>query len=170
MPAPLPLTPLEQAALLASSATRTRIKRQHALLAGGTVGVAASGGDTAASIPAGPGMSTCSQAAATVKCFFAGVRWGVSLPQALLSAGGRPGLASALNDAYAGAILSCGRGDALRIVFLDAGGRLTEFPPLRGGEGGSGAGSGGGRGEAPKDNASRWKAAADKAVRVYVAR
>lgn len=54
-----------------------------------------------------------------IKCFHAGVRWGIPLtPDALKT---RSDLATALNDAFAGEILSCGRGDMLSIVFLGHG-------------------------------------------------
>lgn len=92
-----------------------------------------------------------------VKCFHAGVRWGIKLsPQALQT---RSDLATALNDAFAGEILSCGRGDMLTIVFLDAQGRVTEFPPLRGGSNSRG-----------KDSATKWKATVVSAFKIYVRR
>ncbi len=53
-----------------------------------------------------------------VKVYHAGVRWAIRLPRAALCS--RADLAAALNDAFAGEILSCGRGDSLSIVFLDA--------------------------------------------------
>jgi hypothetical protein len=67
------------------------------------------------------------------KCFLAGVRWGISLAPASLKC--RADLAAALNDAFAGEILSCGRGEMLSILFVDAEGNATELPPLRGGAG-----------------------------------
>lgn len=87
------------------------------------------------------------------------MRWGVSLaPEAVQS---RADLAAALNDAFAGEILSCGRGDSLVVVFLDAAGAATEFPSLRGGspQGGSG-----------RESATRWRAMVDKAVKIFVRR
>jgi hypothetical protein len=74
-----------------------------------------------------------------VKCFLAGVRWGISLPPASLKC--RADLAAALNDAFAGEILSCGRGEMLSILFVDAEGNATELPPLRGGPAGAGLGA-----------------------------
>ncbi|EFJ51747.1 hypothetical protein VOLCADRAFT_103388, partial [Volvox carteri f. nagariensis] len=79
-----------------------------------------------------------------VKCFHAGVRWGIKLSRQALQT--RSDLATALNDAFAGEILSCGRGETLFIVFLDAQGKATEFPSLRGPNG---------RG---KDSATKWRA------------
>ncbi|GAX74006.1 hypothetical protein CEUSTIGMA_g1456.t1 [Chlamydomonas eustigma] len=89
-----------------------------------------------------------------VKCFHAGVRWGITLcPDALSS---RAELATALNDAFAGEILSCGRGEMLNILILDYRGEITEFQSLRG----SGA----------RDSNSKWKAAVERAVKIYVRR
>ena len=89
-----------------------------------------------------------------VKCFHAGVRWGITLaPDALKT---RADLATSLNDAFAGEILSCGRGEILNIVFLDCEGRVSEFPSLR---------SSGSR-----DSGSKWKVAVDRAVKIYVRR
>ena len=93
----------------------------------------------------------CQSGQRLVKCFHAGVRWGITLaPDALKT---RADLATALNDAFAGEILSCGRGEILNIVFLDGEGATTEFPSLR-----SGA----------RDSGSKWKVAVDKAVKIYV--
>lgn len=89
-----------------------------------------------------------------IKCFHAGVRWGITLtPESLKT---RNDLATALNDAFAGEILSCGRGDCLNIVFLDSEGRATEFPSLRN----SGV----------RESATKWKAMVEKAVKIYVMR
>lgn len=89
-----------------------------------------------------------------IKCYLAGVRWGIKLsPEALQS---RSDLAAALNDAFAGQILSCGRGDMLVVVFLDADGKATEFPSLRS--------------TGMKESASKWKAMVQSAVKVYVRR
>ena len=89
-----------------------------------------------------------------VKCFHAGVRWGITLaPDALKT---RADLATSLNDAFAGEILSCGRGEILNIVFLDGEGQVSEFPSLR---------SSGSR-----DSGSKWKVAVDRAVKIYVRR
>jgi hypothetical protein len=87
-----------------------------------------------------------------VKCFHAGVRWGVSLPAGSIQS--RADLAAALNDAFAGHILSCGRGDLLEIVMLDGAGAVTEFSSLRSGIG--------------RESSQRWKACIDKAAKVYV--
>ncbi|GIL52019.1 hypothetical protein Vafri_7981 [Volvox africanus] len=91
-----------------------------------------------------------------VKCFHAGVRWGIKLSRQALQT--RSDLATALNDAFAGEILSCGRGETLYIVFLDAQGKTSEFPSLRGPNG---------RG---KDSATKWRAMVDRAVKIYVRR
>ncbi len=89
-----------------------------------------------------------------IKCFHAGVRWGITVaPDALKT---RADLATALNDAFAGEILSCGRGDILNIVFLDGDGSVTEFPSLRN----SGL----------RDSSSKWKHYVDRAMKVYVRR
>jgi hypothetical protein len=89
-----------------------------------------------------------------VKCFHAGVRWGVTLPHSALQS--RADLAAVLYDAFAGHILSCGRGDLLEVVVLDGSGGVTEFPSLR-------SGSGGGR-----ESAQHWKGALERAAKVYV--
>ena len=89
-----------------------------------------------------------------IKCFHAGVRWGITLPPDALKT--RADLATALNDAFAGEILSCGRGETLNIVFLDGGGGVFEFPSLRT----SGA----------RDSSTKWKVAVEQAVKVYVRR
>jgi hypothetical protein len=82
------------------------------------------------------------------------VRWGITLsPDALKT---RADLATALNDAFAGEILSCGRGETLSIVFLDGEGKVLEFPSLRS----SGA----------RDSSSKWKVAVEQAIKVYVRR
>ncbi len=91
-----------------------------------------------------------------VKCFHAGVRWGIKLSRQALQT--RSDLATALNDAFAGEILSCGRGETLFIVFLDGQGKATEFPSLRGPNG---------RG---KDSATKWRAMVERAVKIYVRR
>jgi hypothetical protein len=96
-----------------------------------------------------------------VKCFHAGVRWGVSLPHSALRS--RAELAAALNDAFAGHILSCGRGDLLEVVVLDGSGGVSEFPSLRASGGGGGGGGGGGR-----ESVQRWQAAMEQAAKVYV--
>jgi hypothetical protein len=88
-----------------------------------------------------------------VKCFHAGVRWGVTLKTEAIKK--RSDLATALNDAYAGQILSCGRGEMLHVVFLDSDGQAVEFPALR---------------SDAKESASKWAACVDKAVRIYVMR
>lgn len=88
-----------------------------------------------------------------VKCFHSGVRWGVMLSTGSLKT--RSDLATALNDAFAGEILSCGRGELLSVIFLDAEGMAVEFPPLRGGL---------------RESASKWKSAVEKAVKIYVMR
>lgn len=71
------------------------------------------------------------------------------------SIGRRGDLARALNDSFAGQILSCGRGEMLHVVFLDESGHTMEFPALRS--------------DAPED-AAQWRACVEKAVRVYVMR
>lgn len=89
-----------------------------------------------------------------VKCHMAGVRWAIKLgPEALQT---RSDLAAALNDAFEGQILSCGRGDMLAVLFMDAGGNEAVFPSLRS--------------TRMKESASRWKASAQTAVRVYISR
>jgi hypothetical protein len=89
-----------------------------------------------------------------VKCFYAGVRWGITLcSDSLIS---RAELATSLNDAFAGEILSCGRGEMLNILFLDCRGEVTEFQSLRG--------------SGTRDSNSKWKAAVDRAVKIYVRR
>lgn len=89
-----------------------------------------------------------------VKCHMAGVRWAIKLgPEALST---RSDLAAALNDAFEGQILSCGRGDMLTVLFMDGGGNESVFPSLRS--------------TGLKESASRWKACAQSAVRVYVSR
>lgn len=124
---------------------------------------------TARPAPPGPGLAPCSAPPCLpspapppfpgagerlIKCFHAGVRWGITLPAEALKT--RGDLATALNDAFAGEILSCGRGDTLSIAFLDAEGTSTEFPSLRS----SGV----------KESASKWKGQVDKAVKIYVRR
>ncbi len=89
-----------------------------------------------------------------LKVFHAGVRWGITLaPDALKT---RADLATALNDAFAGEILSCGRGEILNIVFLDGEGKVTEFPSLR---------SSGSR-----DSSTKWKASVERACKIFVRR
>lgn len=91
-----------------------------------------------------------------IKCFHAGVRWGVSLKASDIQS--RADLATALNDALAGEILSCGRGDNLHIIFLDNTGSLCEFPSLRS------------AGTSAKESLQKWQAAVSTAVKVYVRR
>lgn len=93
-------------------------------------------------------------AGCTVKCFYTGIRWGINLQQGAL--GSRSDLATALNDAFANEILSCGRGDMLSVVFLDGNGHLIEFPSLKGTNN--------------KESVFKWKAAAEKARKVFVSR
>lgn len=88
-----------------------------------------------------------------IKCFHAGVRWGIALSPVALKT--RADLATALNDAFAGEIISCGRGDILNIVFLDVDGRVTEFPSLRNGA---------------RDRSNKWKGCVDRAAKIYVRR
>jgi len=123
---PVPKTPLEEAAAAASALCRARAKQSRQ----------ASGGRL-------------------VKCFHAGVRWGIQLPPDALKT--RSDLATALNDAFAGEILSCGRGDMLSITFLDREGGAVEFPPLRSSLG-------------ARESATKWKASVDKAAKIYVMR
>ncbi|PNH07527.1 hypothetical protein TSOC_006012 [Tetrabaena socialis] len=122
-----PVTPLEAAAAAASCAVKEQVR-------------------SSGQVP-DPRM---------VKCFHAGVRWGIKLPRQALQT--RSDLATALNDAFAGEILSCGRGETLSIVFLDVQGKPTEFPSLRGPNG---------RG---KDSATKWRAMVERAVKIYVRR
>mmetsp|Transcript_40361 Transcript_40361/g.89621 ORF Transcript_40361/g.89621 Transcript_40361/m.89621 type:complete len:290 (+) Transcript_40361:118-987(+) len=94
-----------------------------------------------------------------IKCFHAGVRWGITLaPDQLKS---RTDLAVALNFAFADEILACGRGDSLSIVFLDQHGNTYEFPSLRS------VGPGEMR---ASDDMKQWKRALGSAVKVYVRR
>ncbi len=67
----------------------------------------------------------------------------------------RADLAAALNDELAGRILSCGRGELLHVIFLDAGGHVSEFPALT---------------SESHESASEWSACAERAVRMYVMR
>ncbi|KAK9915578.1 hypothetical protein WJX75_001072 [Coccomyxa subellipsoidea] len=62
-----------------------------------------------------------------IKCFYAGVRWGLTLPPEALSS--RTSLASSLSAAYGKDGLPCSRGDRLHVVFLDKDGKSSEFPP-----------------------------------------
>lgn len=64
-----------------------------------------------------------------VKCFFKGQRYGIWLPHESIAT--RTGLATALNDAYAGSIRSCGRGDRLSVIFIDNKAAQHVFPPAR---------------------------------------
>lgn len=88
-----------------------------------------------------------------IKCFYAGIRWGVLLQSDVVREG-RSGLATALNDALAGEILSCGQGEALSITFLTGKGEFIEFPALKDNE--------------RKESVSRWKLAVKKSLLVYV--
>ena len=145
---PRPRTVLEEAAAACSAAAQQRIKQymqqqQHYQSQGGANrnGLALKG----------PGPPP--GAPRTIKCFHAGVRWGVHLsPDALQTRGD---LATTLNDLFAGEILSCGRGEMLSVLFVDVEGQGVEFPPLRDGV---------------RESASKWKAMVGKAVRVYVMR
>ncbi|BDA44289.1 hypothetical protein COCOBI_05-4730 [Coccomyxa sp. Obi] len=62
-----------------------------------------------------------------IKCFYAGVRWGLTLPPEALSS--RTSLATSLSAAYGQDASHCGRGDRLHVVFLDKDGKSSEFPP-----------------------------------------
>ncbi|GBF95176.1 hypothetical protein Rsub_07889 [Raphidocelis subcapitata] len=95
-----------------------------------------------------------------VKLFLAGMRWAVSLPCSSLRS--RLELARAVNEAFAGEILSVGRGDGLCVVFVSGDGEADEMPALRGGGGGVG---GGGR---RSESASKWRRLSKQAARVYV--
>jgi hypothetical protein len=87
-----------------------------------------------------------------IKVFYAGVRWGLSLPRsAVLS---RQQLAKALHDAYVGHIVSVGQGLGLHVVFVDGRGSSQELGPSRGGH--------------SRADATRWRSLAKTAVRVYV--
>eukprot|EP00983_Pelagomonas_calceolata_P061042 1146642-Pelagomonas_calceolata.AAC.1 len=59
----------------------------------------------------------------------------------------------ALNDALAGEILSCGRGDMLNITMLDREGNASEFPPLKSGT---------------RECSSQWKSSVTISTRIYV--
>eukprot|EP00967_Tisochrysis_lutea_P031324 scaffold36895_cov21-Tisochrysis_lutea.AAC.1 len=60
---------------------------------------------------------------------------------------------TALNDALAGEILSCGRGDMLNITMLDREGNASEFPPLKSGT---------------RECSSQWKSSVTISTRIYV--
>jgi hypothetical protein len=87
-----------------------------------------------------------------VKVFYAGVRWGLSLPRSAVRS--RRELARALHEAYVGDIVSVGQGLGLHVVFVDARGSSQELGPSRGGN--------------SRADATRWRSLADSAVRVYV--
>jgi hypothetical protein len=88
----------------------------------------------------------------TVKVFYAGVRWGISLPRSVV--GNTKELARALNEAFAGEILSVGRGENLKTVFVDSKGIASEMPFLHG--------------HLHKEAATSWEKLAEDAARVYV--
>uniref|UniRef100_A0A7S3VKC7 Uncharacterized protein n=1 Tax=Dunaliella tertiolecta TaxID=3047 RepID=A0A7S3VKC7_DUNTE len=120
-----PPTALEDAAHAAGAATQLRVKQQ--------------------------GAHSEDDAARRIKCFMAGIRWGINLtPDSLTS---RSDLATALNDALAGEILSCGRGDMLNITMLDREGNASEFPPLKSGT---------------RECSSQWKSSVTISTRIYV--
>lgn len=88
----------------------------------------------------------------TVKVFYAGIRWGITLPWESLKS--RADLALALHVAFAGEIVSCGRGDRLAIVFVDGEGNATELPPRAS--------------RAVKETPAHWSKLMERAVKLYV--
>ena len=86
-----------------------------------------------------------------MKIFYAGVRWGISVPRGVV--GNTRELARTLNEAFAGEIVSVGRGENLTTVFVDSSGGVSEMPFVHG--------------HLHKE-AAAWKKLADGAVRVYV--
>lgn len=87
-----------------------------------------------------------------IKVFHAGLRWGISLPAHAVRT--RLDLARALNDAFAGEMISAGRGDLLSIIFVDSEARMTELGPTRWTK--------------SKESPAQWKALVDTAIRMYV--
>lgn len=82
--------------------------------------------------------------ACRVKCFVSGMRWGITLaPTAVQTRGA---LAAALHEHLA-SYVAPGRGDRLHVVFVDAEGRISEFPPAM---------------------EAGWKTAASSSCRIYV--
>ncbi|KAK9818977.1 hypothetical protein WJX81_000029, partial [Elliptochloris bilobata] len=79
-----------------------------------------------------------------VKCFVSGMRWGITLAPTAVQT--RTLLAAALNEKLA-AYVAPGRGDRLHVVFVDAEGRISEFPPTM---------------------EAGWRTAASSSCRVYV--
>lgn len=73
--------------------------------------------------------AVCAGPEGCVKCFYCGQRFGIWLPKENVSS--RRLLAEALNEAYAGSIVSCGRGDRLSVVFIDGNGRVQSFPAIK---------------------------------------
>ncbi|KAF5840676.1 hypothetical protein DUNSADRAFT_15919 [Dunaliella salina] len=122
-----PSTALEDAAHAAGAAIQLRVKQQ--------------------------GVHCEDDAARRIKCFMAGIRWGINLAPDSLSS--RSDLATALNDALAGEILSCGRGDMLNVAMLDREGNTSEFPPLKSGT---------------RECSSQWKFSVTNSARIYVRR
>lgn len=87
-----------------------------------------------------------------VKVFYAGVRWGLSLPPSAVKT--RQLLAQALNVAFVGDILSVGQGRFLSAVFLDVSGSTEELGPVE-------------WRDAKKDS-EQWTRIAKSASRIYV--
>ena len=88
-----------------------------------------------------------------IKCFYAGIRWGVLISSERLVKGGRSELAAVLNEALMGEIQSFGQGEVLSITFLSGKGDTTEFPA-----------------RSNKDSKTRWKAAMKKCSSIYIKR
>ncbi|KAL6757659.1 hypothetical protein V8C86DRAFT_2616122 [Haematococcus lacustris] len=136
------LAPIQAAAVAASAAVRAQLKELQAQCL--------SGDASRQCLPR------------RVKIFYAGVRWGISLPTDGLKT--RSDLATALNVAFAGEILSCGRGDMLSVTFVDRQGQVSELPPRRlprvvlPREGSS------------VDSDSNWAQLVEQAAKVYVRR
>jgi hypothetical protein len=89
----------------------------------------------------------------TVKVFFAGVRWALSVPRSAVKS--RQQLAKALNDAFVGEILSVGQGEGLTVVFVDAYGNTAAAEPTKWSSG-------------SRSNSARWRTLVKSAARIYV--
>lgn len=111
---------------------------------------------------AGSGGRSAYEAAGRVKCFHAGLRWGLTLPRAAL--GSRSALAKALSAALAPHGAPPVAGEALHVLFMDAAGATRELPPL-GGKGGEALH---GEERQAREAEAGWREAAKGCVRLYV--